>query len=118
MKFRMIIKEEEITVITEDGGIACISKAEPISNGSIDDTTQNEPRTATSEYYSERIAQDGINQDNVFDILAEGEIYSSDWADKQFNDLSLVQEALDWLNPNEESWEVCEDIFNEAFPLN
>jgi hypothetical protein len=115
MKFRLLLdpSEPEITIVTEDGGIACIRQAEDMG------PSPEEKRIAVSDYYSVRIpALTDCNSQNLFECLAEeATIYHDDWKDKPYNDLSVIQTALDWLNPNEENWELVNNLFVDFFPL-
>lgn len=111
MKFRLLIdeSEKEITVLTEDGGIACIREA--------DDISPNEPRIATTEYYHTRITElESATPENLFDLLGDGKMSCDDWADEQYNSLILIQDALTWLSPSEVEWNLCDSIFTELFP--
>lgn len=107
MKFRVIIEKDELTVITEDGGISCIREAEPVF--------EDEPRTAVTDYYYKKLTEEGINRDNVFEVLAEGSMQANDWPDTSFNDLDLVKDALRWLNPYVFRWELVDDLFVDIF---
>ncbi len=115
MKFRLVLdpNEPEITVITEDGGIACIRQAEDIG------PSPEEKRIAVSDYYDTRIPDlTDCNRDNLFECLAEeATIYHDDWKDKPYNDLSVIYEALNWLCPAAESWELVNDLFTDFFSL-
>ena len=111
MKFRLLIdeSEKEITVLTEDGGIACIREADAIS--------PNEPRIATTDYYHTRITElESATPENLFDLLGEGKMSCDDWADEQYNSLILIQDALAWLSPSEVEWNLSDSIFTEFFP--
>ena len=92
IKFRVYEESsEEIIIITEDGGVACIRDAEP-----IDDT---DTRIATSEYYQSRITND-TNTDNIFEELGEGTMYYNDWDETECADHldeRLITDALEWL---------------------
>ncbi len=106
MKFRLILDDKEILVITEDGGIVCIREAESSSN-----------ITAITDYYQTRLTEKGITSDNVFEILSEGKMYCKDWEIYKFNNINLIQNALSWLNPTEpeSNWELVDDIFTDIF---
>lgn len=111
MKFRLLVdeNEKELTVLTEDGGIACIREA--------DDISPNEPRIATTDYYHIRITElESATPENLFDLLGEGMMSCNDWADDQYNSLILIQDALSWLSPTEVEWNLCDSIFSEFFP--
>ena len=110
MKFRLIIESDEITVITEDGGIACTREAETI-DGSM-------TRIAVTDYYQSRLTEKGITSDNVFEILAEGAMYHMDWSALSFNSLTVIHDALTWLCPGETSWEIVDDLFTDIFGPN
>jgi len=107
MKFRLILKSDELTVITENGDIACIREAESIP-GEI-------PRTAVTDYYTSKVTQEGITSDNVFEVLAEGHMYCNDWSTLKFNNYVLVTEALSWLEPEVKNWEMVNNLFTEIF---
>lgn len=115
MKFRLILdtNEPEITVITEDGGIACIRQADDITG------SPEGKRIAVSDYYDTRInSLTDCDKDNLFECLAEeAKIYHDDWADKSYNDISVIQTALHWLSPNADTWELVNDLFVDYFPL-
>jgi hypothetical protein len=105
MKFRMIIDEDqrEITVLTENGGVACIREAE------------GDDRLAVTDYYQSRLTDfDGLTADNAFDLLGQGKMYCNDW-DVPYNDLGLILDALKWLAVGETSWQHTESLFNELF---
>jgi hypothetical protein len=109
MKFRVILdtENEELTVITEDGGVACIRSAE------MCDTAL---RLATTDYYQTRMtALKDATPNNMWDLLSEGNMYAKDWADKEYNNLDLIQDALHWLCPTEKKWEMCDKIFSHFF---
>lgn len=107
MKFRIIVEKDELTIITQDGGIVCIREAEPIS--------EDEPRTAVTDYYHKKLTEEGINRDNVFEVLAEGSMQANDWPQISFNDLDLIKDALRWLNPYVFRWELVDDLFVDLF---
>ena len=105
MKFRIILEEDELTIITQDGGIVCIRKAEPVDT----------PRVAVTDYYYDKLTDITITKDNVFEVLAEGPMHYNDWAILKFNNPVLVTEALSWLNPEVKDWELVDDLFVEIF---
>lgn len=103
MKYRLVVESDEITVIVEDGGIACIRKAEPIDN---------EPRTAVTDYYHTRIKSIDP-KDNLFEQLAEGDMSCKDWPTERFNSLEVIQDALEWLAVGNTDWEQDNNLFLE-----
>jgi hypothetical protein len=108
VKFRLIIESDEITVITENGGVACIREAADLS--------KDEPRIAVTDYYQSRLTDDeSINADNVFECLAEGKMYCNDWAVVPFNSMTAVEDALAWLCPDITEWEITNDLFTHLF---
>jgi len=108
MKFRLIVANDEVIVITEDGGIACIREAEALS--------KDEPRIATTDYYQSRLTDfESINSDNIFECLAEGKMYHNDWAVVSFNSMTAVEDALAWLCPHVTQWEIVNDLFTQLF---
>lgn len=109
MKFRIIHLENEIAVITEDGGVATIMQPEI--------TDENDRRTAITDYYKLRITElKNPNKDNVWDLLAEGKSQYNEWTHHQYNDLALITNALNWLAPKVNHWELVEDIFTDVLP--
>lgn len=109
MKFRVIFDPQEITVITEDGGIVCIREADAISS--------DEPRIAVTDYYQMKLTDPlcSGDSDNLFECLAEGVMYHNDWPNTQYNSLTVIQDALDWLCVGQEEWEICNDLFPQFF---
>jgi hypothetical protein len=111
MKFRIVFNANEITVITQDGGIACIREA--------DDIIPGEPRTAVTDYYQNRLTDVLQNEEGtLFDRLAEGKMYQKDWSNVEFNSLVAIQDALSWLCMGIKNWEICEDLFPLLFVKN
>jgi len=107
MKYRVIEIDCERIVITEDGGIACIAKAEPIEDG--------DGRIAKTEYYQERVTEEMLNDedDDVYSQVGEGELYINDWTKEDctgYEDPKLVTDALEWLSVGD-TFEVDEAIF-------
>jgi hypothetical protein len=94
MRYNLIETGDEVIVITSDGGVACIRQAEP-----FDDT----PRVATTDYYQTRLTDIPL-VDDVWTELAEGKMYAEDWETREFNDLALVFDALQWLGVGETDW--------------
>jgi len=110
MKFRIIFDdgENEITVITEDGGIACIREVEEISS--------DEPRIAVTDYYQMRLTDVPSSEtDELFEYLAEGQIFHNDWSDVKYNSLTAIEDALIWLCGAETDWEITDDLFPQFF---
>lgn len=107
MKFRVQMDEEELTIFTEDGGVACIRVAEPISD--------DEERIATTDYYQSRIdlSDPECTSDNLWEYLGEGKLYHEDWAHTKYNSLKAIQHALDWLCVGNDDWELSEDLFED-----
>ncbi|WP_063664818.1 hypothetical protein [Aliivibrio fischeri] len=107
MKFRIIFDQStnEITIITEEGGIACIREAEKSSD---------ETRTAITDYYQLRISNE-MNSDTLFESLAEGKMYNKDWFDVKYNSLDAIQDALDWLCAGQTNWEITNDLYSHIF---
>lgn len=109
MKFRLIFETDEITILTEDGGIACIREAEAMS--------PDEPRIAVTDYYQMRITDVPLCTDNLFEYLAEGKMYHKDWPDTPYNNVLAIQDALAWLCLGETNWEVSDEIFPQFFAV-
>jgi len=101
-------EHQEITVVCDDGGIAVIRAAEP--------TNPKFPRLSTTDYYQRRLTQipkDAITDEHdVWANLGEGSMHYSDWKDKPYNNLSLLEDALNWLGHSlEDSMLVDEVLF-------
>lgn len=109
MKYRLFEESnEEIIVIMEDGGIACISKVEECEPG--------DGRIAITEYYKERINND-TDPDDVFGELGEGASFYNEWTKAQCNDHCdprLIQNALEWLAAGE-TFERDDSIWTNIF---
>ncbi len=90
MKYRTIESGgEEIFIITEDGGLACIMDKEE------DDTN----RQSSTEYYQERFTQEMLDsKESIFSHpeMEYGKMYWADW-DTPYDDPSHIQDALAWL---------------------
>ena len=86
MKYRAIIGEDEILVLTENGGVAMILADQ---SGGIDGVT------AKTEYYETRLSDiPHATEDNVFDKLAEGKLYIKDWKEERFDSFVVVMLSL------------------------
>lgn len=112
MKFRIIFDNgaNEITVITENGGIACIRE--------VEDMSTDKPRIAVTDYYQMRLTDVPLDQrDNLFDHLATGKMYNNDWVSVKYNSLTAIGDALDWLCVGETDWELSEDLFLHFFGI-
>lgn len=107
MKYRIIFETDELIVITENGGVACIRHVEDMSE---------EPRIAVTDYYHTNLNE--INPDgDVFEQLAEGYVTHKDWATTQYNSLTALYDALAVLTESEEEDHlVTEDLFTNLFP--
>ena len=104
MKYRLMEYSDEIVVILEDGGIACIRD--------IDATDDMPDRQSTTDYYQTRFTQeDWDSQENIWEIVGEGKMYYNDW-DTPFNDPKHIQDALEWLAVGE-SFELDETIWRD-----
>lgn len=103
MKYRLITESDEITVVIEDGGIACIRAAEPVDD---------KPRTAVTDYYHTRITS--IDPaDNLYEQLAEGDMSCTDWPTESFDSHEVLQDALQWLAVGNTDWEQDNNLFLE-----
>ena len=86
MKYRVIDGTEEITVVLEDGGIACIRETD--DNG--------EGRTATTDYYGVRLTQELIDAGNIWESeLGEGDMWYNDWHGQHFKVKRLFVKRVD-----------------------
>lgn len=77
------ITPNDITILTQDGGVATIHKVE------------DEDRYLTT-YYQDRC--DATFDDAMWDRLSEGKVYLKDWHDKTSIDQQMIDDALEWLN--------------------
>ena len=106
MKFRIIKdhKEPEMTVIIENGGIACIRQS------------SDEELESITDYYHDPINRDECNSDNVYEILAEGKMSVKEWKTERWDSDIVKNDALSWLAPHETVWEECNDLFVDIIP--
>lgn len=88
MRYRLVESEDEIIVLLEDGGIACIRE--------IGELDRDDGRQSTSDYYQTRMVQDMLDTDSVWDDVGEGKMYWEDWS-TVFTNPKHVQHALEWL---------------------
>jgi hypothetical protein len=91
--------ENEVDIILEDGGVATVHH-----NGEHLLTT----------YYQDRVH---AIDDEMWDVLADGNTYTKDWNDKQVVDAEVIDDAIDWLCPftsnvEEVSYESIKEIIN------
>jgi hypothetical protein len=77
------ITPNDITILTQDGGVATIHKVE------------GEHRYLTT-YYQDRTAMP-LFDDFMWDTLSEGKAYHKDWVDKDKIDNEMIMDALNWL---------------------
>ncbi len=89
MKYRTIIGKEDITVITEDGGIANIHYAEELDEG--------DKRKSVTEYYQARFTQEMLDSGaDIWEEVGEGNMYYNNWT-CEYDDPTLIGDALKWL---------------------
>tara|TARA_R110000772_G_scaffold5454_4_gene19494 strand:+ start:6226 stop:6543 length:318 start_codon:yes stop_codon:yes gene_type:complete len=96
MTYRVIKENDEITIITEDGGVACVRYADELDNG--------DGRQAVTDYYQDRLTQEMIDSDIIWEQLGEGKMYCNDWT-TSFDNHEHITDALQWLCPLCETWE-------------
>lgn len=101
MKYRVIKSHDEITVITEDGGIACIRD---VDNG-------DEGAQSVTDYYQDRFDQVILDNDTIWDTVGQGKMYCEDWT-TPFDDPAHVQDALQWLSVGD-TYELDETIWKD-----
>ncbi len=102
IKYRTIKSDDNIVVITEDGGIADIHEAEPYE--------AEEYRQSTTEYYQDKFDIADITSDeSIWTIVGEGKMYYNDWV-TSFTDPTHIQDALNWLAPGY-TYELDESIW-------
>ena len=89
MRYRVIKDSDEITVILEDGGVACIRYADEMEEG--------DGRTAVTDYYQSRFDQTMIDEENIWEELGEGKMYCKDWYGAKFDSKEVINDALTWL---------------------
>jgi len=108
MKYRLIETPDELTVVTEDGGIVCIREAEPITDG--------EPRIATTDYYESRITDLDLSalsdEVDIWALLAEGKMYWNDWVEDTYNSEIVINDALAWLTSDTVDFERDDTLFS------
>lgn len=85
MKFRLEQTSEELLVIMEDGGIACIRDADALEYKSIIDL------------YQDRFDQEMIDNQTLWEELGEGKMYVEE-SPYEANDIRNIQFALEWLS--------------------
>lgn len=109
VKINLTFESDEVTIVCEDGGVACIRKA--------DDLDKNTPRIATTDYYQSRLTSidpDELTEErDVWARLGEGNMFYEDWDEKPFNSFYLICEALVWLGHNPAD---CVVVKEELFP--
>jgi hypothetical protein len=99
MKYRVhkSTVDESFDVITEDGGIASVY--------------YNDFNLVTN-YYEANLNE--INKDNyLWDELSNARIYCHDWEEGVTNQ-EVIQDALDWLNSQVETWELDNTIYQDV----
>ena len=107
MKYRITKNNDEINVILEDGGIACIRDAEEVNPG--------DRRQSTTDYYQDRFNQEMLDRGDIWEKLGEGNMYYNDWI-TPFDDPKHIQDALEWLCINcNEGFELDETIWKGEF---
>ena len=100
MKYRVHYSsvDESFDVITEDGCVASVY--------------HNECNIVTN-YYEANLTE--INKDNyLWDELSNHKIYYHDWEDGVSNE-EIIQDALNYLNSQVETWELDNTIFQDVF---
>jgi hypothetical protein len=113
MKYRLIKTSDEITIVTEDGGVACIRQAEPLS--ALDDTCPN--RQSTADYYQSRIDLVAFAEfekanpgEGIYIFLGEGKMYYEDW-DVPFDTPQPLADAMQWLVVDESNFVRDDSLF-------
>lgn len=104
MKYRLIKTSDEVTVVTEDGGIACIREIDAIGET---------PRTATTDYYQSRITSLD-NTDDLYEKLGDGKMFYVDWETAKFDSQEVLDDALAWLCTTETTWERDDSLFPDV----
>ena len=101
MKYRVIKKDEELTIILADGGIACIRDVDDDSSG----------RQSTTDYYQSRFTQEMLdNNKNIWEEVGKGKMYYNDWT-TPFDDPKHIEDALEWLCCDCNEFELDESIW-------
>ena len=86
MKYRLIKNDDSVTVIMEDGGVACIEV----------DEGDDQDYLSYTEYYQDRFTKEMLAKGDIWDQLACGKMYRSDW-ETDFDNPDHIEEALEWL---------------------
>lgn len=81
------ISPNDITILTQDGGIATIHKVED---------GENEWGRYISTYYQDRC--DATFGEEMWDRLWDSKVYFKDWSNKTDIDQQMIDDALEWLN--------------------
>lgn len=103
MKYKLLNTAiDEITVILEDGGVACIRGVEELDEG--------DGRQSTTDYYAVNLTDKFADMENVWDELGEGKMYYNDWI-TPYDDPAHIQEALRWLCVGEENFTIDDTIW-------
>jgi hypothetical protein len=97
MKFKAVIQDNDVVVVTEDGGIATIH-----NNGDNFVTT----------YYQSRLT-DVNDPEELWQELGEGKTYSKDWGATTIGE--MIYDILQWLCVSSDTidWELDESIWPE-----
>jgi len=114
MKVQLIIESDELTIITENGGIACSREAEPLS--------ETEPRVSTVDLYEMPLTEIDVesltDEHNVWCALGEGNMYYEDFEKQKFNSYNVITFMLEWLGVAYDDCEfTSEDLFLEHFKI-
>jgi len=103
MKYRLIEEIDEITIITELGGIVCVRETE-----------DQDGRIATADYYHLSLLEIDVEKQEIWNQLSEGTIDCIDYTITPFDHYSVIDEALEWLCPNVTKFELDNSIFSNV----
>ena len=105
MKYKLIKTNNEITVLTADGGLAEIREVEESSAG--------DGRQSVTEYYQTHFTKNELlDYEGVHCILGQGKMYYNDWT-TPFTNPDHIVDALNWLAPGETEYILDETIWPE-----
>lgn len=103
-KYRIITSNNNIIVVTKDGGIAEIRHTE--------ENPEFLGRQATTEYYQNRLTNEIIEDGEWWEALGEGKAFYNDWQ-TPFTDPAHILNALQWLVGDETQFVIDETIWPE-----
>jgi hypothetical protein len=97
--------DNEVIIVTCNGGVACIREVEPVDD--------NDHRISTTEMFKRRLTdispEDITEECDIWSNLGEGEMQYEDSDNKPYNSLSLLISAIEWLGVDADNCLLVED---------